>query len=59
MEVHESGTKREKVGRIANMLDEDDAAGLTQASPAFREPTAAFSFTSQFMDGQQSEHEVG
>ena len=59
MEVQESGTEREEVGSVANVFHEHYTAALSQATPAFGEPPATIRFTSEFMDREETEHQVG
>src|SRR5687768_2647983 len=58
MEMQESRSERQKICRIAYVLDEHNTSAWAQASLGFLKPGAPFLFTSQFMNGQQTEYNV-
>src|SRR6266446_8145874 len=59
MKMQKSRAKCEKVCRVADLFDEHYTPAFAQASLGLCHPGTAFSFTSQFMNGQQSKHHVG
>src|SRR5258708_20806163 len=59
MEMQKSRAKCEKICRVADVFDEHYTPAFAQASPGLCHPGPAFSFASQFMNGQQSKHQVG
>jgi hypothetical protein len=59
MEMQESWTKGQKICRVAYVLGEHNPAPMTQAAAGLGKPGGPLGLTSQFMDGEQAENNVG
>ena len=58
MEMEEAGAESHKVGEVAQVFDNDDAAKRRHAAGGFGKPGSALFLAAEFVDGEQREDEI-